>query len=269
MSMLTGNAIISEMERGRIEIDPFVQENVQPSSLDLRLGTKVKVYSGSVGFVPGFVPDSSPRPINEVLHAIISHGVSSRLVPLPVERLSLYESAPTEEFTIDESGWVLKPGILYLMHTEERLHTKHYATDITGKSSTARIGVQVHLTAGYGDPGFDGQYTLEVCAVHPAILYPGDLICQARFWQLEGAITSYQERGRYVGSRAVGPHAAAANDKKVLAHKTCWEETTASQEVIPWEKEVPAGTRCRLCHELIQGHGVEIPKHIGVREPKA
>jgi deoxycytidine triphosphate deaminase len=215
MSMLTGPEILREVRQGRIEIDPFVEENIQPSSVDLRLGTTVKVYSSSVQW---YEQEGS-----------VSRHISGTMVPKVIPNgpelnraylsLDMKEPPPdtgrlTDEFTIDESGWVLKPGILYLMHTEERLHTKLYATDITGKSSTARIGVQVHLTAGFGDPGFDGQYTLEVNAVHPAILYPGDLVCQARFWTLQGQVQSYQERGRYVGERAVGPHAAAEKSSR-------------------------------------------------------
>lgn len=214
MAMLTGDQIRTEIETERIKVDPFVEANIQPSSLDLRLGNRVKVYSNCVGFVP---PSSDPP-------SLVSSVQSSMLMPMPAapgpdlsgRYLSLHMEEPppntghlTREFTIDESGWVLRPGILYLMHTLETLSTDHFATDITGKSSTARIGIQVHLTAGFGDPGFSGQYTLEVSAVHPAILYPGDLICQARFWTLCGRVTSYQDRGRYVGDRAQGPHSAA------------------------------------------------------------
>lgn len=215
MAMLTGEQIRWEIAKGRIAVDPYVDENVQPSSLDLRLGNRVKVYSSCVGFVPPYGRQMK----------LDSSVESSMLMPMPAapgpdltgRYLSLHMTEPprhtgriTHEFTIDESGWVLRPGILYLMHTLESLSTEHFATDITGKSSTARIGIQVHLTAGFGDPGFAGQYTLEVTAVHPAILYPGDLICQARFWTLSGRVISYQERGHYVGERAQGPHAATA-----------------------------------------------------------
>lgn len=52
---------------------------------------------------------------------------------------------------------------------------------LDGKSSIGRLGVQVHVTAGYGDPGFDGQYTLEVTSVYPVRVYPGMRFCQMRF----------------------------------------------------------------------------------------
>ena len=69
-----------------------------------------------------------------------------------------------------ECGWVLKPGIGYLMHTLERVSSDFYDPVLDGKSSIGRLFIAVHITAGYGDPGFPGNWTLEVTAQHPVRL---------------------------------------------------------------------------------------------------
>ena len=91
------------------------------------------------------------------------------------------------------------------MHTVERIRTDFYNPVLDGKSSIGRLFVKVHETAGYGDPGFNGQYTLEVTtSMFPVRLYPGMRICQIRFHTLEGALASYEETGHYKGEAAQG-----------------------------------------------------------------
>lgn len=73
----------------------------------------------------------------------------------------------------------------------------------THNSSIGRAFILVHYTAGYGDPGFEGQYTLEVTSQMPIRLYPGMKICQMRFHTMVGEPRLY--RGHYTGERARGP----------------------------------------------------------------
>lgn len=75
---------------------------------------------------------------------------------------------------------------------------------LTHNSSIGRLGICVHLTAGFGDPGFDGQYTLEVTCVHPVKVYVGMRFCQIRFHEIVGEIEDYSKKGHYTGSAAVG-----------------------------------------------------------------
>jgi len=109
------------------------------------------------------------------------------------------------EYEMDGRGILIKPGLSYLMHTAERVFTERFVPVLDGKSSIGRLFVFVHVTAGYGDPGFNGQYTLEVTSVHPVVLYPGMRICQMRFHTLVGEVDSYQRRGSYRGRLAEGP----------------------------------------------------------------
>jgi dCTP deaminase len=76
---------------------------------------------------------------------------------------------------------------------------------LDGKSSLGRLGVSVHATAGFGDPGFDGQWTLEVTCVLPVRLYAGMRVAQVRFHAVQGEVQQYA--GNYV-EHATGPVAS-------------------------------------------------------------
>jgi dCTP deaminase len=109
----------------------------------------------------------------------------------------------------EEKGWVLQPGIGYLMHTEECIYTKKYVPVLDGKSSIGRLFVQIHITAGFGDPNYFGQYTLEVVAHHPIRIFPGMRIAQIRFHTIAGHVKNMYE-GNYKGASARGAVASRA-----------------------------------------------------------
>lgn len=193
MSILTGPQIREEIGWKTIEIDPYDEKRVQPNSVDLTLGLQVRVYSK-------FMMLPSRRFLEKD-----SLTISQRLLRARSDDyLDTRTSNETQLFTIDESGWLVKPGCLYLMHTAERIHTKKFVTQLNGKSSIARLGVIVHFTAAYGETGFNGQYTLEVSAMHPVRLYPGMAIAQAVFYNVYGQVEDYQKNGHYVGKAALG-----------------------------------------------------------------
>ena len=68
---------------------------------------------------------------------------------------------------------MLSPHQLYLARTAERTVTHNLVPQIEGRSSVGRLGLFVHVTAGFGDVGFSGYWTLEMFAVHPVRIYPG------------------------------------------------------------------------------------------------
>jgi len=86
---------------------------------------------------------------------------------------------------------VLTPNQLYLGRTVERTETHNLVPMIEGRSSIGRLGLFVHVTAGFGDVGFCGYWTLEMFAVQPVKIYPGVPICQIFFHQIHGTITEY------------------------------------------------------------------------------
>lgn len=200
MAILSGEEIKREVSAGNINVTPYVEENVEPASIDLTLGRSVLVYSSQVlvdevwSLRSGALPGASIRPLE-------------RKKPLDSK-----EQLATDSFVIGDLGFVVMPGVLYLMHTNERIHTSKYVSVLDGKSSIGRLGVVVHLTAGYGDPGFDGQYTLEVSCIHPVILYAGMKIAQMRFNTMVGSTDmNYVTRGHYVGDKATGAVASMSH----------------------------------------------------------
>ena len=97
----------------------------------------------------------------------------------------------TRRVKIPEEGLVLSPNQLYLGRTAERTETHNLVPMIEGRSSVGRLGLFVHVTAGFGDVGFQGYWTLEMFAVQPVRIYPGVRICQIFYHQIDGQITEY------------------------------------------------------------------------------
>ena len=102
---------------------------------------------------------------------------------------------PTVRLIIPESGYLLQPNQLYLGRTVERTHTDYYVPILSGRSSTGRLGINVHATAAYGDLGFNGYWTLEIFVIHPIVIYPNVEICQVYFNTVKGDVSLYE--GKY------------------------------------------------------------------------
>jgi dCTP deaminase len=109
-----------------------------------------------------------------------------------------------ERIRIPEDGLVLTPNQLYLGRTVERTETHNLVPMIEGRSSIGRLGLFVHVTAGFGDVGFCGYWTLEMFAVQPVKIYPGVPICQIFFHQIAGDITEYAS-DKYQHNRDIQP----------------------------------------------------------------
>ncbi len=88
-------------------------------------------------------------------------------------------------------GLVLHPNLLYLGRTAERTETRNLVPMIEGRSSIGRLGLFVHVTAGFGDVGFCGYWTLEMFAVQPVRIYAGVAICQIFYHDIRGSFTEY------------------------------------------------------------------------------
>lgn len=164
MSTLTGPAILAAMARGQIKIEPFDPKLVNPHSVDLHLGPTLKVYDTRGRFIDSkYPPGLREHPLE---------AISSQL---------------------GEKGWFLYPGVLYLGTTLEKTETRGFRPVLDGRSSTGRLGAFMHITAGYGDNGFRGNWTLEIAVIEPLILYPGQRLLQISYETLEGEQTFYGE----------------------------------------------------------------------------
>jgi dCTP deaminase len=218
--ILSGRSILEAIKKGDIEISPFDAEDpaclarVNPASYDLTLGREVAVYTDTTD--ANFSPTAYYEEFDGVNLSKLVTGVPGWLVKslhdpkagFSMIRRPCLDAAVENEvarYTMEDTGFVLMPGIGYLMHTQERICTNKYVPILDGKSSIGRLFCFVHVTAGYGDPGFDGQYTLEVAVLQPLIVYPGMRFCQIRFHTLLGEVDSYKEKGNYKGELAEGP----------------------------------------------------------------
>ncbi|EKR35984.1 dCTP deaminase [Leptospira interrogans] len=161
--ILTGKEIQKRIGND-IVITPYSEKQLNPNSYNLRLHEELLVYT-----------------------------------ELP---LDMKKPNPAEKLLIPESGLLLKPGILYLGRTLESTETHNLVPMLEGRSSIGRLGMLVHVTAGFGDVGFKGFWTLEISVIQPLIVYPGVEVCQIFYHTLEGQITEYTS-GKYQANRGI------------------------------------------------------------------
>jgi dCTP deaminase len=163
--ILSGKEIVRRMGR-EIVIDPFEKSRVNPNSYNLTLHHELLVYTGDV--------------------------------------LDMKKPNPVEKITIPETGLRLEPGRLYLGRTAEYTKTETFVPMLEGRSSIGRLGLFIHITAGFGDVGFAGYWTLEMFCTQPVIIYPGVEICQIYYHTIEGDYDRY-ESGKYQNNEGIQP----------------------------------------------------------------
>lgn len=156
--MLTGKEIQRLIGTGDIVIEPFNPAKVNPNSYNITLHEDLLVYTGDI--------------------------------------LDMKKDNPYKTINIPEEGLVLMPGELYIGRTNEYTKTTGYVPKIDGRSSIGRLGICVHLTAGFGDNGFEGYWTLEITVQKPTRVYPNVDIGQLYFETLTGEETFY-DSGKY------------------------------------------------------------------------
>lgn len=172
--MLSDSEIRKEMqwdthEEQGLLIDPRPEDvQFQPASLDLRLGNVFKTFT-----VPLNAKFSKPIDPYE---------------PVPEEFM---QEEVLHEVEGASSCYVLMPGIFTLAMTKEYVGIpRHLVARVEGRSSIGRLGVIIHATAGFIDPGFSGNITLEMVNLspRPILLYVGMRICQLSFTRIIGEV---------------------------------------------------------------------------------
>jgi dCTP deaminase len=169
--ILTGPEIVKEVEYQRIHIKPFEPERVGPNSYDLCLGDTLKTYA--------------------------HYDEDAKLWVQP--HLDPKEDMPVHSYHIQPAGHWLYPGVLYLANTVEEAGSDWYVPMLEGRSSLGRLGLKVHVTAGFGDLGFMRQWTLELEVTHPLKIYRGMRVCQVYFHTVQGEKKYYE--GKYQQSK--------------------------------------------------------------------
>ena len=149
-----------------IIIEPFSEKQLNPNSYNLKLHHELLVYDN--------------------------------------DELDMKKSNPCSKIIIPPDGLLLKPDKLYLGRTLEYTKTENYVPMLEGRSSIGRLGLFVHVTAGFGDVGFSGFWTLEIFCVQPVIIYPEIEICQIYYHGIEGEFEKYKS-GKYQNNNGIQP----------------------------------------------------------------
>ena len=163
--ILSGHEIRRHLGRS-IVIDPYNEAQLNPNSYNLTLHDELMTYEELV--------------------------------------LDMRRANRVRRITIPPEGLVLNPNQLYLGRTIERTETHDFVPMIEGRSSVGRLGLFVHVTAGFGDVGFCGYWTLEMFAVQPVRIYAGVSICQIFYHQIAGDFTEYAS-DKYQHNRDIQP----------------------------------------------------------------
>jgi dCTP deaminase len=200
MSVLPDHQIATRGEAGMIR--PYNSDRVQPASYDCGLDNEFIVFDSH------------------------SH------IQTAIDLLEVEDHGARKTMADSEGRFVLHPGQFVLASTQETVKIPDsMVARIEGKSSIGRLGIMVHVTAGYIDPGFCGQITLEMTNLRnlPIILRVGKPICQLSFHLMESPPTKPYE-GRY--QNAKGVEASLYGKQRVRAG-------TASHVMTPEEAAQP------------------------------
>lgn len=161
--ILSGKEILKHMGK-EIIITPFDEKRINPNSYNLSLADELLVYEQ--------------------------------------DELDMKKPNPTKQIVIPEEGLLLEPNRLYLGRTNEFTRTDRYVPMLEGRSSTGRLGLFIHVTAGFGDIGFAGYWTLEIFCVQPVRIYPNVEICQIYYHDIDGEYDLYSS-GKYQNNSGI------------------------------------------------------------------
>ncbi|OPJ63041.1 dCTP deaminase [Clostridium oryzae] len=163
--ILSGREIEKELGKDII-IEPFSKEQLNPNSYNLKLHNELLVYDEDI---------------------------------LDMKKKNKYK-----KIIIPEEGLKLETNKLYLGRTVEYTETNNYVPMLEGRSSIGRLGMFIHVTAGFGDVGFKGYWTLEIFCVQPIIIYPYVDICQIYYHDIHGDYDTYNS-GKYQNNTGIQP----------------------------------------------------------------
>lgn len=164
--MILSGKEIEKRLGNEIIIEPFNKKQLNPNSYNLKLHNELLVYEDST--------------------------------------LDMKKENKAKKIIIPEEGLVLEPGKLYLGRTVEYTKTDKLVPMLEGRSSIGRLGLFIHVTAGFGDVGFSGYWTLEIFCVQPIRVYPNVEVCQIYYHTIEGDYIQYKS-GKYQHNTGIQP----------------------------------------------------------------
>ncbi len=201
--ILSDLSILKAIESGDIEIAPYDRERLGPNSYDVTLGRNLLTYS---------------NPVDEV-------GPNSRFNILQAGSLDASREHNTRQHVIGPQGFWLYPETLYLGVINEFVRTSsRYVPMIDGTSSAGRLGISVHATAGRGDAGYAGHFTLEISVIQPIRVYAGMPIGQIWWLKVDGDVA------RPYGARASSNyHSPVREENPMPKPSAMWRKLKAGK----------------------------------------
>ncbi len=163
--ILSGKEIQNRLGKD-IFIEPFSTNQLNPNSYNLKLYNELLVYED--------------------------------------ELLDMKKENKAKTLIIPDGGLVLEPNKLYLGRTIEYTRTENHVPMLEGRSSIGRLGLFIHVTAGFGDVGFAGYWTLEIYCIQPIKIYSDIEICQIYYHSIEGDYNKYIS-GKYQNNSGIQP----------------------------------------------------------------
>ncbi len=206
--------------RPDIIIKPFMKECLGSNSYDLHLANKLKYYTHTL---PASMLPAIPYDPNKKDYSMRDWFKTDHAYRIYKSRPDLYDfrnplfllnpcdaaSHHTTEIEIPETGLILSPMIGYLGSTVEYTETYNLFPYIDGKSSVGRNFILNHHTAGRGDDGFCGTWTLEIKTLYPTVVFPNMRIGQIYYEQFTGARKPYNQNPASHYNGQTGPTPAA------------------------------------------------------------
>ena len=163
--ILSGKQITTKLGK-EIVIEPFNENQLNPNSYNLKLHNELLIYEDFT--------------------------------------LDMKKENKCRSIIIPPEGLILEPNKLYLGRTKEYTETDKFVPMLEGRSSVGRLGLFVHVTAGFGDVGFRGYWTLEIHCIQPIRIYPDVEICQIYYHSIDGDYDTYSS-GKYQNNNGIQP----------------------------------------------------------------
>lgn len=181
--ILSDSRVLEEMGKGNIVILPFYEDCLGSNSYDIHLSKYIAIYEH----------ETLSSIDNTKIFQKHSNGHSD--IPELTLPLDAAKENKVVSYEIPPEGVVLNPGVLYLASTEEYTETFGCVPFLDGKSSSGRLGIFIHATAGRGDSGFKGHWTMEISVVEQVRVYAGMPIGQLIYFEVSGVIkNSYDKK---------------------------------------------------------------------------
>ena len=139
--------------------------------------------------------------------------LSNELLVYEEHELDMKRPNAAKKLVIPEEGLLLQPNVLYLGRTNEYTKTERFVPMLEGRSSIGRLGLYIHVTAGFGDIGFSGYWTLEIHCIQPVRIYPDVEICQIYYHDILGEYELYTS-GKYQNNSGIQPSLLYKDFKK-------------------------------------------------------